>query len=53
MSDDRDYFAKGADAAISGRSDIPPNDVTEAGLDAEASWNDGYNSIVEESLSTE
>lgn len=45
---DRDWYAEGADAALAGHSDIPPEEVIEAGLDAEASWNDGYASVDDE-----
>lgn len=48
MNENRDFFAEGADAAIAGRSDIAPEDVMAAGLEAEASWNDSYNSVTEE-----
>lgn len=41
----RDYYAEGADAALAGNSDLPPEDVSAAGLEAEALWNDGYASV--------
>lgn len=44
----RDFYAEGADAALAGHSDIPPEDVTAAGQEAEASWIDGFESIGEE-----
>lgn len=47
MTTDRDFFAEGADAAIAGNSDIPPQEVSDLGVDAEGSWIDGYNSIVD------
>jgi len=46
-SNERDYFAEGVEAAISGASDIAPDDVVESGLDNEASWNDGYASVMD------
>lgn len=48
MGEERDFYAEGVDAALAGHSDIPPEDVTEAGPEAEASWIDGYESIEEE-----
>lgn len=48
MDTDRDYEAEGADAALADHSDIPPEDVSEAGPDAEALWISGYEKMREE-----
>lgn len=47
-SEARDFYAEGADAAIAGHSDIPPNDVSEVGPEAEADWISGYESVANE-----
>lgn len=44
----RDFYSEGYDAALAGNSDIPPGDVSQFGPDAEAAWNDGWNSFHEE-----